>query len=300
MHRHCKRCEGLLSATAATCPACGFAPKVNCGSCGHANPEIAVFCGGCGQPIGWRNRLRIGWRRLAARWQTWSWPSLRPWPAIRSWRTLGAGVAFGMVLGGFAFGTMGMVSPGHQSVGAVHQTEEQTQGLARPRSEPWERIERQFVALEAGNRDATYADLVKIGMVLLGTYQHLVAPDRPPTTAEQMTERYLAAVGTAWDLDAPLRREEVAVFFFKLFSDLFELRIPDSTSVSFNDVPRFHYLNIPLETLDRLGLRLGRNDELFGASDRVTVDWLRQLIGPLYRVCEVRLKIAHFPSLDVN
>jgi len=215
-------------------------------------------------------------------------------------RTVGAGFAFGTVLFAFAFGTMGMISPERQTVREVMRTEQVAQGIERPRWNEWQETAQPLMAVAQAEREATHADLVNCGNLILKVYQTLAQTPGLDNRTEGDGARYLAALGTNWSPEEPLKREDAAIFLFKLLGDLFDVAPPDRSTIAYQDIPRFHYLNIPVETLEQLGLQLGRAPKMFGAGDRVTVGWLQTMMKPMYRVCEARLKVRQFPSLDVN
>lgn len=265
---------------------------MRCGTCGKLNVPHAAFCGECGRAINWRDRLHQKYEDAFS------------YVTRGRMRNLAAGLAFGSLLAVFAFGSMGMSSPGSAKLtpvcemsGPIYENlgtgpgKKATVGL------------RTFLNQDQSGRHITQRDLIRVGNVLLEAFSPALDPEHrleglniaDSRKYMQSLERDLAEPSTE-----PVTRSDVAMFLFRLVSDLFEVPAIEDSAYKYTDIPRYHFMNLPVETLDMIGLHLSRAENVFGGEDQVTLSWLSKLSVDLVKTCEVRLKNTTFSSLDVQ
>jgi len=271
------------------CPACGYLWRRTCAACGSQSIPQAAFCGGCGRGFSWHDRLKLKWRKMVSL------------TSQRRLHGLGSGLAFGTLLAVFAFGTMGMST--FKPVEPVWE-KAQTSGVAP--AEVGRRI------LTAWNRSSenldlermvTKDDLVRLGNLLLETCSHAIPADQPAGHVPIAdSERYLQEFARVEDgiLSTEISRSDAVVFLFRIVNDLFEITPAEETTYKYSDIPRYHYLNLPVETLENLGLKLSRNELEFGGDDQVSLAWLSEVTKSLVKVLDQRLKDKRSVSLDVQ
>lgn len=287
----CPRCDAPLTGHDATCAACGHQWHLRCGCCGKLNIPRAVYCGGCGRALNWMDRIRQRWDETFA-------------PITRTrFKSLSTGLAFGGLLTVFAFGSMGMYSPSWQAVTPAWEMNKP--GEERLSTETGRQTKADLEAFlesqEDSSRRLTQRDLVRVGNLLLESFGAAIDPDgtRPGLNLNGAV-KYLQTLQKSGDsaAEAEVRRGDVAVFFYRLMSDLFEVPTIEAASHQYSDIPRYHFMNLPVETLDALGLHLARGEKVFGGDDAVTLSWLSERSIEVVRSCEARLKQQSFPSLE--
>ena len=291
MKTGCPKCDAPLSDPEAGCPACGHQWHLRCGTCGKPNIPRAVYCGGCGLAIRWQDRI----------WQRWE-RSLLPLTRQRI-RGFASGMAFGGLVTVFAFGSMGMTSPTWRTM--TPAWEMTRPGVKAPATEPGRQLQADLESYldsqSDPSRPLSQRDLVRVGNLLLERFGRVVDPDdiRPgPNFNGAM--RYLQSLQRGGEDPgaSPVKRGDVAVFFYRLMKDLFEIPIVENATLQYSDIPRFHFMNLPVETLEALGLHLARGNKVFGGEDVVSLSWLSQRSIEVVRSCEARLKQQKFPPLE--
>lgn len=289
----CPKCDAQLVGHDATCSVCGHQWHHRCGTCGKLNIPRAVYCGGCGDALRWYDRIRQRWERVFA-----------PMTRIR-FRSLSAGLAFGGLLTVFAFGSMGMYSPGWRTIEPAWEMNKP--GDERLATETGRQAQADLESFlgsqDDSTRPLTQRDLVRVGNLLLERFGSVVDPDgvRPGLNLNGAV-KYLQALQHSKEdaAGASVNRGDVAVFFFRLMSDLFEVPAVEASRYQYSDIPRYHFMNLPVETLDALGLHLARGEKVFGGDDAVTLSWLSQRSIEVVRSCEARLKQQSFAPLEPN
>ncbi|NLI75469.1 MAG: zinc ribbon domain-containing protein [Candidatus Riflebacteria bacterium] len=288
MRDFCPRCETPFGANAATCPACGYRVTVPCPTCGKPNVAQAMFCGACGTGMHLSTRLTRRWEAMA---------SLSTRLRLKN---LGAGFLFGSVLALFAFGSMGMSRPDLTRVQPVWERAEVESPFATKAGRSVFANLTDWKAAQEEDRHATLGDLVKVGDLLLQSC-HPVGSEGPSgAVGEAGARRFLQNLGSRLpnEAPAPLRRSEAALFFYRMAGELLSLKVSDNSSYRFADIPRYHYLNIPAESLEAIGVRIAREPELFGGEDPLTVADLSEISKDFLKAYEDRLKSKEFSALD--
>lgn len=286
----CPRCENFLSKATETCPSCGYVWKVACRECGKQNVPTAIFCGGCGCGLSWQARLE---RHVNIYFHQ---------DTLIQLRNVTAGFIFGFALFVFAFGSMGMSNPDFLKVEPAWE-------IQRPGSEfgsqvgstAYRSIQKSFTRDDA-RRGATQADLVRVGNLLLESFAPAMNPDLATYNRQGMAQsfKYLQTLEqSVEDLEEiPLKRSDVAIFLFRMMSDVFDVPAAEKASYRYSDLPQYHYMNLPVDTLDSLGLTLSREKNVFGADDHITLDWLSRLSMKIVHSCERRMKAKNFQALQ--
>ncbi len=286
----CPKCDYSLSRVTETCPSCGYIWKIACRECGKQNAPTAKFCGECGCGLSWQARFE---KQLNSHFDP---------ETLVQLRNVAAGFIFGFALFVFAFGSMGMSNPDFLKIAPVWETHQ-------PKSEfgshagitAYRSIQKSFSRCDVGRR-ATQADLVRVGNLLLEAFAPAMNPDLANFNRQGMAQsfKYLQTIEQSTeDLEEiPLKRSDVAIFLFRLMSDLFEIPAAEKATYRYSDIPQFHYMNLPVDTLDNVGLTLSREKNVFGADDHVTLEWLSSLSMKIVRSCEQRMKTKNFQALQ--
>ena len=289
----CPKCDAQLTGHDASCSTCGHQWHLRCGDCGKLNIPRAVYCGGCGRAIHWNDRLRQRWEQIFA-------------PITRTrMRSLSAGLAFGGLLTIFAFGSMGMYSPSWRTIAPSWEMNKPGEERLATRNgrEAQADLESFLGSQDDPTRALTQRDLVRVGNLLLESFGSAVDPEgvRPGLNLNG-SMRYLQSIARSGKNaeEAAVTRGDVAVFFFRLMSDLFEVPSVEVSNYRYSDIPRYHFMNLPVETLDALGLHLARCEKVFGGEDEVTLTWLSERSIEVVRSCEARLKQQSFAPLEPN
>lgn len=289
MREFCPRCETPLLKNSTGCQTCGYRVMTACSSCGHANVPQAVFCGSCGTGMHFTTRVRQRWEGLVS-----------PPTRIRL-KNLTAGFLFGGILALFAFGSMGMSHPTQGKVQPIWAPAEVEMPFTSPAARNAYSSVAEWKAGEESNRRATLADLVKVGDLLLQKCQP-IAPGPIDSVSQDGSDsqRFLQNLGSlAQEKEvAPVRRADAAMFFFRLAAELFSMQAPENSTYKFADIPRYHYLNIPVESLEAIGIRIARETELFGGEDPLTITDLSTVSLDFLKAYENRLKMKGFPTLE--
>ncbi|MBI3038217.1 hypothetical protein HYY75_04070, partial [bacterium] len=124
-------------------------------------------------------------------------------------------------------------------------------------------------------REATQADLVRIGNLFVESFSQTKTPDQLRFFGNfRQSELYLQSLEKTLSENitgVPVQRSDAVIFLFRLISDLFEIQPPEEASDRYSDIPKYHYINLPIDTLEGLGLHLGRETSVFGGEDSVSL-----------------------------
>jgi hypothetical protein len=215
-------------------------------------------------------------------------------------RELAAGFMFGGILFLFAFGTMGMSNPDFaHPVASTHVSTVENPFRSQPGPMAGERLSRP-AERETRHREATHADLVRIGNILIEAFSPVVDPEgqNPHRQALADSLRYLQSLESSEEdlSDIPLKRSDVAIFLYRMIGELFEVPVAEDPVYKYSDLPKYHYMNVPVEMLEQFGIKLSREPAVFGSEDVVSVEWLSGLSLDLVRSCESRLKPKSSPA----
>jgi len=235
------------------------------------NLPAARFCGNCGIELSFKSRL---------------WNELRQWFGRLSGfnvRNAVTGFAFGGLLTFFAFGTMGMTSSNHMTIVPEDAKTGISLSQAIKSAPPPDSLagirDWRIRAGEAAD-DASLKDLTQVGRKLLDALSPR-SGDNESTglfcEAERL--RYLQGLrsGLATDETKPLRRSDVALFLYRMASDILDASPVSVPEPDYSDIPRHHYMTIPIRTLESLHVSISRNKAIFGSDDPITVSALGKI-----------------------
>ncbi len=271
MHLVCPRCDSPFTAHDIQCHTCGYRWQTPCFNCGKPNIPAARFCGSCGIELSFKSRV---------------WNDLRQWisrPFGFNIRNAATGFAFGGLLAFFAFGTMGMTSSKHMTI----RPEEARAGAARSRQMKTVSPQDSLTGLRdwrtqagAAADDASLRDLIQVGRKLLDTLSPVSRDDEgtePFRDAERL--RYLQGLrsGLATDETQPLKRGDVALFLYRMASDILDASPVSAPEPAYSDIPRHHYMTIPIRTLESLHISISRDKNVFGSDDTITISALGKI-----------------------
>jgi len=152
-------------------------------------------------------------------------------------------------------------------------------------------------------RPVTQRDLVRVGNLLLEAFARHGEPGTGISTSD--SRKYLQALAEKLDLPEedmaaePVTRGDVVLFFYRLTSVLFDVSPVDGASYRYSDIPRYHFMNLPVETLDGIGIRLGRSEKEFGTEDQVNLGWLSEASLKLVELGERTQPTKEMSSLEL-
>lgn len=261
----CPRCDASFSSQDIQCPSCGYIWLVPCSSCGKPNIRTAKFCGRCGESM---SRLSRVWKQLCLHFSK---------PLGYNVRQIGTGFAFGGLLAVFAFGSLGMTSPNHRGINPA----EGIAGVTQPGSADCLSGLRDWRS-NAGeaSREASLKDLMQIGRKILDG----LSEDGADTTATDSNRdadkvRYLQGLrsGLSAEEGKPVKRSDVALFFYRIAGNILNVSLRSFPDTAYSDIPRHHYMTVPVRTLESLGVRIARNDTVFGSDDPMSVESLGRI-----------------------
>lgn len=286
MHCRCPRCDAPYSAHDVQCSSCGYIWLVPCSSCGKPNIPTARFCGRCGTST---SRSSCFWNEIRRIFSK---------PFGFNARQLGTGFAFGSLLAFFAFGSQGMTSPQHRQI----TPSEAKTGVSSPghgNSNPaWDNLSglRNWRGKAgAASEDATLKDLLQVGRKLLDAF----TPDPhdceiPDSAREVEIVRYLQDLrsGLAAEDGKPLKRSDVALFLYRIASSILNVSIKSVPEANYSDIPRHHYMTVPIRTLESLDMRISRSETVFGSNDTITIESLGKIAADFLAKGELILQAA--------
>ncbi|HOT27553.1 MAG TPA: zinc ribbon domain-containing protein [Candidatus Ozemobacteraceae bacterium] len=267
----CPRCDASFSSQDIQCPSCGYIWLVPCSSCGKPNIRAAKFCGRCGESMSRVSRI---WNRICRHFSR---------PFGYNARQIGTGFAFGGLLAFFAFGSLGMTSPNHRAIAPA-------EGMAGV-SQPGVADQVSGVDCLTGLRDwrndageatreASLKDLMQVGRKVLDGLSEDGTDGSPADSSKDADKiRYLQGLrsGLSAEEGKPLRRGDVALFFYRIAGSNLNVSLRAFPETTYSDIPRHHYMTVPVRTLESLGVRIARNDAVFGSDDAMTVGSLGKI-----------------------
>lgn len=280
MFLNCPRCDSDQLDSSGSCNKCGYTLRVPCRLCDYRNIPQARFCGGCGKALtlkSWFNRQLNQHLNYFSRLKI---------------RKFAAGIAFGTLLGTFAFGSMGMQSPHRLNNPATSPA--LSQNLSNIQQNELYHELSEFRNSRKIEGEVKAQDLKRFTEILLA---HLTSvKEAEAATSWQSTsaaEHLQKARATG-----PINRGNVALLIFNIACEYLNLNYRDfGEQTVFFDIPRFHFLSAPAAALSNLGIRLNRNEKEFGSADPVTVNELFLAGISLAEANSIRLRQKVFYSL---
>lgn len=285
MFSFCPKCEtGKLNA-AGTCQVCGYSLRTRCSSCGHLNIPGARFCGGCGQGM-----------TVLVKLQNQINHNLSYLHRFRI-RKFATGLAFGGLLTFFAFGSMGMQSHNEEEQFSHKYFAARTYDFKADFAVQFEKDLQKLC--KNGGKEASSDDLNQVVNLLI---QHLKPVARrlnrlrlPADSAAEYTSNL-----RNFSQSGIITRGSSAMVFFQFLSDFLEFNYRDFPQEScYNDIPRFHFMCVPVTALRNLGLELGRNQEDFGVTDPISLTELCNAARTIVANAEIRIS-RNTPESSAN
>lgn len=280
----CPRCDAPFSTHDAQCRACGYMWFEPCSSCGKPNIPAAHFCGRCGTSMSRSSRF---WKEIQLRLSK---------PFGFSIRQIGTGFAFGGLLAFFAFGSLGMTSQQHRDI----TPSEARSGVSSPDQvsspdgrDPLSGLRDWRSTAGEATEEASLKDLMHIGRKILDTLSPASHDcDTTDSTREVEKVRYLQGLrsGLAAEEGKPVKRSDVALFLYRIAGDILNVSLKSFPEANYTDIPRHHYMTVPIRTLESLHIRISRSDTVFGSNDTVTVADLGRIAADFLTKGELFLK----------
>ncbi len=267
----CPRCDASFPGQDIQCPSCGYIWLIPCSSCGKPNIRAAKFCGRCGESMSTLSRV---WKQVRGHFSR---------PFGYDAKQIGTGFAFGGLLAFFAFGSLGMTSPNHRAIIPA-------EGMAGV-SQPCGAGQASGVDCLTGLRDwrndagettreASLKDLMQVGRKILDGLSDDGTNGSPIDSHKDAEKiRYLQSLrsGLSAEEGKPLRRSDVALFFYRIAGSNLNVSLRSFPETTYSDIPKHHYMTVPVRTLESLGVRIARNATVFGSDDPVTVGSLGKI-----------------------
>ncbi|MBP7635155.1 hypothetical protein KBA41_13400 [Candidatus Ozemobacteraceae bacterium] len=198
-------------------------------------------------------------------------------------RQIGTGFAFGGLLAVFAFGSLGMTSPNHRGLTPA----EEMAGVSQPCGADKASGVDCLTGLrdwrnDAGesSREASLKDLMQLGRkVLDGLSEDGTDGSQVDSNKDADKIRYLQSLrsGLSAEEGKPLRRGDVALFFYRIAGSNLNVSLKSFPETAYTDIPRHHYMTVPVRTLESLGVRIARSESVFGSDDPMTVGSLGKI-----------------------
>lgn len=278
----CPKCEAGKLDTSGTCRRCGYTLRVPCDSCGHPNIPGAKFCGACGYGMSLQIRLRL-----------FIYKNLNYIQRFRI-KKFAAGLSFGIFLSFFAFGTMGMVTENYTYPTA--ETEEFEQ-VPAPRlySRFARNINKELASLMTSRdmgQKASVEDFEAILGMLLKHLRPIAEKVNKNRFPEESAKSYSIGLHNFSRFDG-LTRGGATMMLFQFLSDFLEFNYRDfKVEKFFSDVPRFHFLSVPVAALDKFGLKMAGSNETFGISEPILVEELFKATQAIIGLAETQAEKA--------
>lgn len=247
----------------------------------------SVFCGSCGQGLSFITRFRAHWEKCISL------------PKRIILKDFGAGAAFGGLLAFFAFSSMGMAPPtelrldeGRRS-GSLMETHNFS---AQHAKKSYAALKSWFESVEASH-EAQLSSLIINSNLILRNYAE--SDESLPNSARDIT-CFLPDNSSYKDEQkaGPVKRETAAIFIFRFIQDIFGLTHPIPSENTRADIPKYHFMNIPIETLTSLGIDISRTDEIFGFGDHLSNEDIFSLLSAVIKVGQEKRKQQSFASLE--
>lgn len=262
-HTLCPRCDNLLSRSG-YCTICGYQVRNTCSHCGHLNIPTAKYCGGCGRGTTTSIKYRVMFNKL-----------LNPFQQIKLKRFL-AGIAFGTLLGLFAFSSMGMKyahEPDPNKVVSIPTMIDE----AVMKSDILMKVNADiddFCLDRDVKKNATNGELNAIMDIMIKDL-NFVALRTNKTKKPFETSLEYAEQQHCTETGKEVTRGSSAMMFFAYVSDLLELKYKDYTKGSkYNDIPRFHMMDVPTAALKEHDIKLAKSDDHFAPNEPVQLSVL--------------------------
>ncbi|PKL47186.1 MAG: hypothetical protein CVV42_14025 [Candidatus Riflebacteria bacterium HGW-Riflebacteria-2] len=280
----CPRCDnGKLDRTG-KCTQCGYTLRNKCNECGHYNIPSARFCGGCGKAMTLRLTIQQAINQHLSFLQK-----------IRI-RKFAAGAAFGGMLALFAFGSMGMRAD-EDLLPPVSLIEEQcsqaSAEFCQPFSLSFEADLKELRRTIDPHRKAGLADLTRVVDLLIRHLRPVAINAGAQRLPAESAGSYSKALHN-FSTSKSMTRGSTAVILFHFLSDLLDFQYRDfSQEGRYSDIPRFHFLTVPANALSSLGVKIARDEEVFGINDNLTVGQLFEYARDVMVVAETSFEVKN-------
>ncbi|KAF1080074.1 MAG: hypothetical protein GQF41_3541 [Candidatus Rifleibacterium amylolyticum] len=277
----CPRCDnGKLDSTG-KCMQCGYTLRTRCNGCGHFNIPTSRFCGGCGQAMTLKLRIQQVINRHIDFIQK-----------IRL-RKFATGAAFGGLLALFAFGSMGMRADEDilptTSI-AINQQQLKAE-FSQPFALSFEADLREIRRELDPHRKADLTDLSRVVDLLI---RHLrpVAKNAGATRLPAESAGLYAKTLHNFSKSKGMTRGGTTVILFHFLSDLLDFKYRDFSQESrYSDIPRFHFLTVPANAMNSMGVHIARDESVFGINDSLTVGQLLDYAREVMFVAEASFAV---------
>lgn len=274
----CPKCETGTIGKTGSCGNCGYTLRIKCEDCGHPNIPGARFCGVCGYGMTFSIRLRIFVNK-----------KINYLNRLRVKR-FAAGLSFGALLAFFAFGSMGMVSDNSFESHRIVKTAPKKVLLQKSFSK---RIEADlslcFKEQEMEN-NASIEDIASIIEILGRNLQPVAARVNSVRTPSANFVDYSSPLQN-FSSNNGLPRGAASMILFSFISDLLEVNYRDfSQETRFSDIPRFHFLNAPVNALLQYDINFAEDTEDFQSHVSVSKRQLFTAAVKIAGIAETHLK----------
>lgn len=278
----CPKCEAGKLDTSGTCKRCSYSLRIPCDSCGHPNIPSSKFCGACGYGMTLQIRLRL-----------FIYKKINYIQRFRI-KKFAAGLSFGVFLSFFAFGTMGMVTEDYIYPAAEIEESEQV-AVPRPNSIFARNLNKELATLMASKdmgQAASVEDFEAILEMLLKHLRPIAERVNRSRFPEDSAKSYSRGLHNFSRFDG-LTRGGATMMLFQFLSDFLEFNYRDfKAETFFSDVPRFHFLSVPAAALNKLGLKLAKNNETFGISEPIRIEELFNATQAIIGLAETQAEKA--------
>lgn len=286
MFSTCPRCDSSMLDSCGNCSSCGYTLRIPCNECGFKNIPLGKYCGKCGEGLTFKVRFhsRIN-QNLSYLFRL-------------KIKKFAAGIAFGSLLGIFAFGSMGMHSDSKIPTKSIISTYQNS--FLQNENHVSGAIDEltTFRNSRVQEKFANFNDLRRFAEILQKKLGSVTKLDSMMGEEEKSPDYYINKIRN-FSKKGDLNKGSAAILLYNLASDILDLSYKDFDEESrFKDIPRFHFLSIPVGALSSLGINMERDSENFGISDNVTVEQLFQAGLGLAYATEVRLKQRVFYTLQ--
>ena len=277
----CPRCEhGNLDITG-KCRHCGYTLREKCEVCGHYNIPTSRFCGGCGRAMTLKLRLQQAINRHISYLQ-----KLK----IRKFAT---GAAFGGLLALFAFGSMGMRADRELPVTAGQLNQGIVAEFYKPFALNFEADLKEIRRTLDPHRQAGLAELTNVVDLLIRHLRPIAIEAGVSRLPAESAGLYAKALHN-FSRTKSMTRGSTTMILFHFLSDLLDFQYRDFSQESvYSDIPRFHFLTVPVNALNSLGIKIARDAETFGVTDQLTVGQLLDIARDVMLVAETSFDEKH-------
>lgn len=265
----CPKCDSILTRSG-HCTICGYQVKNTCPKCGHLNIPTAKYCGGCG--IGTTTSIRC--RKIYNGF-------FNPFQQLKL-KKFFAGIAFGTLLSLFAFGSLGMKSvdrpiSDEPIIPVMDESLLNSAVIKNLNSD----LDNFCLERDLG-KDASAGEINAVLDILIRNLNHLAERTNKSKFPLESANEYLEQQRSLKVSDDPTRGN-CAMLFFAYATDLLELKYKDYTQEnSYDDIPRFHFMDAPTTALKKNNVNLAASKEHFGINDPVKLE----------TVCEAARELA--------